>query len=103
MSEAPVKRVSDVAPQGPEFRGTQVKVRQLVDKEFIIHQIVELSGEGGPYLGVQIEGSGKPFFFFTHHKVVMRKLKACVGSEPLLATIRKRDPKNGGNAYFDIE
>ena len=69
------KRVSDVATQVERFEGSSVKVRALVDKEFTIIRIVELTGEDGPYLGVQGEGKGKPFFFFTSDVVIMRKLK----------------------------
>jgi len=97
------KRVSDVARAGAELEGIQLKVRQLVDKDFTVLRIVELQGEHGDYLAVQIEGDGKPFFFFTAHRVVSRKLRECIGSEPLLATIRLVEPPSGGNPYFDIE
>lgn len=96
-------RVGDVATQGVRFDGSSVKVRALVDKEFTIQRIVEMKGDNGPYLGVQIEGEGKPFFFFSSHVVIMRKLKECIGSEPLLATIKKIEVEGDGNWYFDIE
>lgn len=101
MSEP--QRVSDVAIQIERFDGLSVKVRALVDKEFTITRIVALTGDEGKYLGVQIEGEGKPFFFFTHHVVVERKLRECMGSEPLLATIKKVEGEGDANWYFDIE
>ena len=98
-----MQRVSDVAPALEPFEGQKLKLRQLVDKTFTVLRIVELSGEHGPYVGVQIEGDGKPFFFFSGHKVVLRKLAECVGHEPLLATVRRVEPDGAGNPYFDIE
>lgn len=97
------KRVGDVATQVERFAGSSVKVRALVGKEFTITRIVELTGDDGPYLGVQIEGEGKPFFFFSSHVVIMRKLKECIGAEPLLATIVKVEVEGDGNWYFDIK
>lgn len=96
------QRVGDVAKQVERFEGSSVKVRALVDKEFTITRIVELTGDNGKYLGVQIEGEGKPFFFFSGHVVIMRKLRECIGSEPLLATIKKIEVDGDANWYFDI-
>lgn len=103
MSEQPTKRVSDYATDQQSFDGDKVDVGDLVGREFTIVRIVELSSEDGPYLGVQIQGSRGPYFFFTSHMVVSRKLRQCIGKEPLLATIRKRDPANGGHWFYDIE
>jgi len=86
-----------------ELEGQHVKLRQLVDKSFTITRIVDLSGEHGPYVAVQIEGEGKSFFFFSGHKVVYRKLVECIGHEPLLATVKRVQPEGDGNSYFDIE
>lgn len=101
MSET--HRVGDVATQTQTFEGLSVKVRALEGKEFVITRIVELTGDDGPYLGVQIEGNGKACFFFSSHVVIMRKLRECIGSEPLLATIKKVEVEGDANWYFDIE
>lgn len=103
MSEKQLKRVSDVAPVSPSFEGQKVYVRNLVDKEVIVTRIVELRGEKGPYIGVQIEHDDWQGFFFSAHIVVMRKLKACIGALPLLARISLVEPGEGRNSYFDIE
>jgi len=103
MTDKPTKRVSDYASSTMEFEGEHVAVSDLVNREFTITRIVELSSEDGPYLGVEIQGERGAFFFFTSHLVVYRKLRQCIGHEPLLATIRKREPQNGGYSFFDVE
>ncbi len=103
MSEKPTKRVSDYASSTIEFAGEHVTVSYLVNCEFTITKITELASEDGPYLGVEIQGKRGAFFFFTSHLVVYRKLRQCMGKEPLLATIRKREPRNGGYSFFDVE
>lgn len=103
MSEQPPKRVSDYATDSPAFEGDKVDVGDLVNRDFTITNIVQLSSPDGPYLGVQIKGNRGLFFFFTSHVVVYRKLRQCIGKEPLLATIRKREPENGGHWFYDIE
>lgn len=103
MTEQLLKRVSDYATDSAGFEGERVKVEDLVNREFTITRIVELSSQDGPYLGVQIQGSRGAFFFFTSNVVVYRKLLQCVGKEPLLGTIRKREGSNGGHWFYDIE
>lgn len=103
MTDKPTKRVSDYAPDAMEFEGNQIAVKDLVNREFTITRIVELSSEDGPYLAVEIQGERGAFFFFTSHLVVYRKLRQCIGKEPLLAIIRKREPRNGGHSFFDVE
>lgn len=98
-----IHRVSDIAIQIKPFEGGSVKVRSLINKEFVITRIVKLTGDNGPYVGVQIVGEGKPFFFFSSHVVIMRKLIECMGSEPLLAKIKKVEVEGDANWYFDIE
>lgn len=103
MTDKPTKRVSDYAPDEMGFEGEQIGVKDLVNREFTITRIAELSSEDGPYLGVEIQGERGAFFFFTSHLVVYRKLRKCIGKEPLQAIIRKREPHNGGYSFFDIE
>ena len=103
MTDKPTKRVSDYANSTMEFVGKHIAVSDLVNREFTITRIVELSSEDGPYLGVEIQGERGAFFFFTSHMVVYRKLSQCIEHVPLLATIRKREPRNGGHSFFDIE
>lgn len=96
------RRVSDVASPAVKFQGKQLKVRQLVDKEFVISDVRELRGDSGDYLGVQIWGAGEAFFFFSSHTVVCKKLRECAGEFPLLATIRAVLNEDGTVRYYDI-
>lgn len=103
MTDKPNVRVSDVATDSGQLDGEQVQVRDLVNREFTITKIAEYTNKDGPYLAVQIEGQRGKFFFFTSHKVIYHKLSQCIGHEPLLAVIRKREPERGGQPYFDVE
>ena len=103
MSEKQLKRVSDVASDEGLTEGQCVKVSQLVDKEFVIDQIREFTGEHGPYLTVAIHNGDWQGFFFTSHKVLFRKLSQCGDSLPLLAKITRRTSGRSGQEYFDIE
>lgn len=103
MPEQDLKTVSDYTTDSPGFQGEQVGIALLINRPVTIVRIVELTSADGPYLGVQIETTRGPFFFFTSHLVVARKLRQCIGKEPLLGTIRKREPANGGHWFYDIE
>jgi len=75
MSEQPTKRVSDYATEGTGLEGERVMVEDLVNREFTITRIVELTRDDKPYLGVEIQGARGAFFFFSSHLVVSRKLR----------------------------
>lgn len=97
------RRVGDVVPSREALEGDLCRVRDLVDKEFVITGIAEWVGSDGPYLAVGIKLDGEAGFFFSSHLAIFRKLLLCQGELPLLATILERTGKESGRKYFDIE
>jgi len=96
MSE--MKRVSDVASGSLE--GEYVAMVDLLDKEIVITQIIDMETKFGPALGVEfhdVEGFLEGFFV-TSHVVVSQKLKQVreAGELPIAAKITKR------GRYYDI-
>jgi hypothetical protein len=100
--ETPVRRISDVAPTRNELEGTHFKLRDLVNREFIIREIAEYHGSDGNYMAVNVVVDGEVGFFFSSHQVVAQQLKECQGQTPLLAEVKMRT-SSSGSEYFVLE
>lgn len=94
------RRISDVAPPGIELEGNEIKLRDLIGREFVIVDADTFQGEDGPYWSVKIELDGEPAFFFSSHKVVSKQLADAVDHLPVLATVEKQGSGAPGRDYF---
>jgi len=96
--EQEMKRISDVVSD--DLQGEKMDICDLVDKEIIVHRIIEMNTEYGVCLAVQISvmDEFEEAWFFTQGVVVARKLReaAKLDAFPLRAVITKT------HAYYEI-
>ncbi len=100
-----LKKFSEVYPSGTQFEAERIDFPEVVDKEIIIKDVAELSGDFGNFLVVLAELGGKDIQFPTGSGVIMPKLKKAKseGNLPLLAKIVEKRSEKSKRRYYDIE
>lgn len=100
-----LKRFSDEYPSEATFDAEQTEVKAILDKDIIVKDIAELTGEHGTFLVVLAEFEEKQIQFAIGSQVIMPKLVRAKKDEklPLIVKIVERKSGKSANRYYDIE
>ena len=100
-----IKNFADEYPEQPTFDAEQIKFVDVLEKNIVIKNIAELTGQHGEFIVVLANVDGKDVCFNTGSSVVMPKLKRVKkdGNMPIRATIMKRISDKTKNEYYDIK
>lgn len=99
-----LKRFSDEYPSGTQFEADMIDIAEILNKDIIVRDIADLTGDYGAFIVVLAELDGKMIQFATGSKVIMPKIKkAKIDNKlPLIAKITEKLSEKK-RKYFDIE